>query len=85
MAVGTIVAIEVPTARCIAAAGSTPAMVSARSSTGTMMMPPPTPSSPASRPPTAPAPSSAANMGSQDVLVSNKGACASPSWKTAAV
>ncbi len=50
----TIVASEVPTARCIVISGEMPCSPKANTSTGTIMIPPPTPNSPAIVPATAP-------------------------------
>ncbi|MNC52891.1 hypothetical protein D3C75_1022620 [compost metagenome] len=50
MEVNTMVASEVPTARCVSTDASKPCKVKLNTSTGTIMMPPPTPNNPASTP-----------------------------------
>ena len=57
-----ITASEVPTARCIRIASSTPCEPNSSYSTGTRMPPPPIPSRPASSPVTKPAASRAAEQ-----------------------
>ena len=54
--VKTMLAIEVPSARCIMLPAGSPCRAKEMTSSGTMTSPPPTPSKPASRPATAPMP-----------------------------